>query len=326
MIIHANDAGDIISGNSANDKIFGGSGGDNITLGGGSNTVQLGSGDNTVYAETGATGQSPDEQSGRSVSKEVIIGGSGDNTIYLGAALGPQDVIDGGTGRMTVVLDGDYSKGISFSAATMVNVQMLSLETGFSYNLKIAAATVAAGHTMTVDGSALDSTDHFIFNGSLASGNLDMLAGAGTNVLTGGSGTNTFVSEGGLDTFIAGSASNDFVYTSQTYSSLGTNNVAKIEKFDFGSGKDQFQLNFGVTGIDAAVKVSSLSAENLTTAFGNDLLAEHAALVHTGASVYLVIDSDGQTGYHADDIMFNVTGAHNLTSLNLSDFSVFSGI
>ena len=98
-------------------------------------------------------------------------------------------------------------------------------------------------------------------------------------------------------------------------------NIAAIHGFNFASGSDHFGLWFAVTGINATVQAATLSSSALAAAFGSNLSPHHAALVDVGASVYLVIDSDGRVGYNSDDLMFNVTGATNLSSLSVHDFS-----
>jgi len=70
--------------------------------------------------------------------------------IVMGAALAAADTIDGGAGTDTVTLKGDYSAGLVFGAATMVNVETLQLLGSGSYKLKTSDATVAANAVLTV--------------------------------------------------------------------------------------------------------------------------------------------------------------------------------
>ena len=98
----------------------------------------------------------------------------------MGAALTPSDRIDGGGGFDTVVLNGDYSAGLNFTAWTMQNVEQIALTAGHSYNLTPADATVAAGQTMIVDGSTLGAADSLTLNASHeTNGFYDLRGGAG---------------------------------------------------------------------------------------------------------------------------------------------------
>jgi hypothetical protein len=70
--------------------------------------------------------------------------------------------------------------------------------------------------------------------------------------------------------------------------------------------------------------VTASSLNGLAAAFGTDLNPGHAALADIGSQVYLVVDTDGQVGYHTDDLMFDLVNAHNLSSLRFSDFILTS--
>ena len=140
-------------------------------------------------------------------SHPTLTGGSGNDTFLMGNSMTAADQINGGGGTNTVVLNGDYSTQLGFASTTMVNIQDIVLTKGFAYDLKIASTTVAAGHTLTINGSALAATDQLVLDGSASSGRLVMIGGAGSDTLTGGAGSNTFESGGGHDTLTCGSGS-----------------------------------------------------------------------------------------------------------------------
>src|SRR5262249_51151320 len=115
------------------------------------------------------------------------------------------DKIDGGTGNDTVVLDGDYSGGLVFGAATMLSVETLQLSGGHSYNLTTSDATVAAGATLKVNGKVLHGSDQLIFNGSAEhDGNFNIIGGKGNDVLTGGDGADQLTGNAGNDILFGG--------------------------------------------------------------------------------------------------------------------------
>src|SRR4051812_36824692 len=59
-------------------------------------------------------------------------GKGGSDTFFMGAALTGADSLDGGGGFNTVVLDGDYSGGLVFTATTITNIDTLELVGGHS--------------------------------------------------------------------------------------------------------------------------------------------------------------------------------------------------
>src|SRR5262249_23287174 len=129
-------------------------------------------------------------------------GGDGDDTILMGSKLNKDDIIDGGAGNDAVVLAGDYSNGLVFSATMMVNVETLTLGAGNDYKLTMADANVAAHQVLTVDGSGLGANDTLVFNGAKETdGGFHVLGGKANDTLTGGDGNDVFdLSFGGDDT------------------------------------------------------------------------------------------------------------------------------
>jgi Ca2+-binding RTX toxin-like protein len=153
--------------------------------------------------------------------EDTVHGGSGNDTITVGASFDAGDQIDGGTGNDSVELNGDYSAGLTFGAATMTNVETLSLAAGHSYNLTTNDANVASGQTLTVDASALAAADTLTFHGSAeTNGYFAIAGGAGNDTVTlgsravlagstlnGGAGTDTLVLNGDFSSALTFSAS-----------------------------------------------------------------------------------------------------------------------
>src|SRR3954471_15087663 len=76
---------------------------------------------------------------------DTLNGLEGNDTFNMAGTLTAADSIKGGAGNDTVNLNGNYSTGVIFGVATMVNVETLVLSAGNSYNLTLNAATVMAG-------------------------------------------------------------------------------------------------------------------------------------------------------------------------------------
>jgi len=239
-----------------------------------------------------------------------LIGGAQADIFNFGATFSATDTINGGGGADVLNLDGNYSGGLTFAAGTITNIDTISLAAGHSYSLTTNDANVAAGATMTVDGSALGASDSLTFNGSAESdGNFVINGGAGNDNLQGGKGADTFNGGNGADTFNGGGGANIFVYSSGAQSN--SNAVDHIT--DFHAGADKFDFSFTVSAIATVFgSVNNLGA-SLAAAIG-DNLADHGAVeVHVNGGTFagdtfLVVDANGNAAYDAGtDYVINLT-------------------
>jgi len=167
--------------------------------------------------------------------KNLFYGGAGYDTVYFGNDFGPDDRLDGGAGSNALQLLGDYSAGLTFSAAMFKNFQYLSVEAGYDYKLTMNDANVAAGQTLTVFASNLGGTNSLIFNGSHETdGSYYFYDGAGNDVLIGGtrddhlSGAN-----GGIDKLYGNGGNDRF--------QMG-DNMTSADRIDGGVGYDEVDL------------------------------------------------------------------------------------
>ncbi|HEY1630647.1 MAG TPA: hypothetical protein VGF56_04995 [Rhizomicrobium sp.] len=116
---------------------------------------------------------------------DTAQGLAGNDSFSFGATFTAADAVDGGDGADVLKLAGDYSAGVTFGAATLINVETVSLADGFSYKLTTNDATVATGQSMTVDGSALTGANTLTFDGSAETdGTLAVHGGLGNDSFT----------------------------------------------------------------------------------------------------------------------------------------------
>lgn len=196
-----------------------------------------------------------------SAGGERLNGGSGSDTFKFGAAFLASDTVDGGSGNDLLELQGNYGAFV-FGAATMVNVERLSLVSGFSYNLTTNDATIAAGQRLTVLASSLGASNTLTFNGGAeTNGRISISAGAGNDTLTGGALADTFnIGTGGLDTVHAGGGADKI-------NLLGTLTAADV--IDGGAGGDTVTLNGDYSAGVTFTSVTMTNVETLNLASGH---------------------------------------------------------
>lgn len=175
---------------------------------------------------------------------DIAMGGYGQDTFFMGGTLDAGDRINGGNGNGndTVVLDGDYHTALVLAAATLINVETIAFAAGHDYALVANNGNVAAGKTLTVDGSALGASDTLAFDGSAeTNGAFVMKGGAGADVLTGGGGNDSFdLTLGGADT-VHGGGGADIIHTAAT--------LLASQTIDGGAGDDVLSLSGSYSGM-----------------------------------------------------------------------------
>lgn len=174
--------------------LTGGDGSDTFTGGTGTNVFNGGAGADIINIGQG--------------SPKTANGGAGADSINGGAGFVALDSVDGGTANDTLSLNGNYN--ITFGAATIVNVETLSLASGHTYNITTNDGNVAAGQTLAVNGGGLLLADILTFNGAAETDGLFSITGGASNdTLTGGAKNDTFnLTKGGSDV-VSGGGGND---------------------------------------------------------------------------------------------------------------------
>jgi len=175
---------------------------------------------------------------------DTVNAEGGDDVVYIGAALNKGDHIDGGDGFDTLQLDGDYSRGVTFAAATITNIEQIDLAAGHSYHFTLANGNVTSGATLTIDGSLLGSSDSLYLDGSkVKHGALVLDGGAGNDTLIGGTHGTTINAGSGNDAItcsngdtISGGGGDDTISFRSAFAQLDIGHV------DAGSGDDTVSL------------------------------------------------------------------------------------
>jgi serralysin len=257
-----------------------------------------------------------------------LYGNGGNDRFLMGANFTKSDVINGGTGgNNTLDLNGDYSAGVSFVSTTMHAIAKIVVEAGFNYSLTPADANLAAGSTLTVDGTALKAANTLTFNGvKEKDGTFVIKGGAGADTLTGGAGNDTITGGAGADNLHGGAGADTFTYL-KVSDSIGT---AHDHIFDFDASADKIDLWFTIGGIAAEIHTGTLQTganfdSELTTAIGA-LASHHAVLFTPSAGNYvghtiLVVDVNGTSGYQAGaDLVIDLGAPANIASFGTSTF------
>src|SRR5581483_9668191 len=240
---------------------------------------------------------------------DTANGLDGNDTFVFGAAFTAADHIDGGNGNDVVMLNGNYGgvNAVVFDATTMANVETIQLGANYCYRLKSDDATVAAGKTLTVDGSLLGATKFMKFSGSHETdGSFDLIGGAGDDTLVGGRRHDIFdLSHGGSD-HANGCGGADFfqmgVFNAWDFIDGGLgNDTVRIS----GSGGIHFWLDGSVF---ANVETIRLTHGSYHISLGDSLLAAGQSITIDGSALNKTLD-------------FNVTGESDGTVHVISNAS-----
>src|ERR1051326_539454 len=182
---------------------------------------------------------------------DTAYGLGGNDVFTFGDAFTAADSIDGGDGKDILELNGDYSAGVVFGAATMVNIEEIDLVNGHTYSLTLDDANVAAGQTLSVVMLSGGSPSSLLFDGSRETdGNFIVDGTGGNDVVKTGAGDDTVylvaLSDGGSD-FVDAGAGNDTVEIGNSNLD-GHGDVFTQGTLNGGAGKDTLWLaSFGVT-------------------------------------------------------------------------------
>ncbi|HEY6816026.1 MAG TPA: M10 family metallopeptidase C-terminal domain-containing protein [Croceibacterium sp.] len=262
---------------------------------------------------------------------DKLTGGSGGDYFVFGlGTFAATDTIAGGPGFDRIAFRGNYTgaDGVLLGA-NFSGVEGLVFHSGhdttfgptmgdFFYEFTTQDATIAAGHMLTIDGSALRASESLVFHGSAeSSGSFTIAGGAGSDGLLGGQGHDTIHGGAGNDELgggflfdlLTGGAGNDsFRYDSVLDSTPGSRDGIA----DFTTG-DRIDLS----RIDANTLIAGdqrfeFIADNAFHGFAGELRA-----INPSGSQWLIQgDSDGN-GVADFELYVVVTDASPITA---SDF------
>ena len=182
---------------------------------------------------------------------DTLTGGDGVDVFFFeGQRWGPNDKVDGGDGRDSLVISaGSGTTHIEFAADSLVGIESISVNNRYatdpsqkpSYELVLHNANVVAGGTLIVNGfSLVDPTQTVSFDGSAVhDGNLVLLGGAGNDVLIGGDGADLLYAAGGADDLTGGDGMDVFQYRDISDSTV----ASPDEIFAFQNGLDKIDLS-----------------------------------------------------------------------------------
>jgi Ca2+-binding RTX toxin-like protein len=191
---------------------------------------------------------------------DVVRSKRGYDTIFFGAEFTSADRVYGAVGTDRLVLQGDYSAGVSLSGASIHDVEMIDLLAGYSYKLTGDMDFKNAFGFVYIDASVLGKDDELFLDGRDAREELSGAGGAGDDVVLGGDSFVTFLGHDGNDQLTAGEGGGRFfggsgadvlsvedgdVVCSYTFATESTRKAIDLI-LGFGTG-DEFDL----TSVDA---------------------------------------------------------------------------
>lgn len=152
--------------------------------------------------------------------RDHVNGGQGRDTIYAGASLTPKDRFNGGAGTDTLVLEGDYSSGLTLQSDTVARLEYVNLLGDFNY-----AITLAPNMRHDKGFFAIDATQAFSLHldGSAMNFLLAVYGSSGDDIMIGGTGGDGFVPSSGFDVLTGGGGLDTFYFnfTSDSLPSVG---------------------------------------------------------------------------------------------------------
>jgi len=314
-IVGENDAGDRLMGTSGDDAITGTANGEVFDL--------------------------------RQGGNDTVSGGGGIDSFYFGGAFTAADYVDGGDNRDALILQGDYSGGLTFGTGTtsnIVNVESVSLLSGantafgdtannrYSYNLTLLDSNVAAGALMKVNGFFLLAGENLTVNGSAETdAPLQILAGQGIDHLIGGALGDAFVfghdGRFGAGDTVDGGAGYDVFYlrgdyvidfNAAGYAGALTNieSIALLtsQNTEFAGGGDG-EFDYSITWNDAMLGAGATMTVNGSRLGANESFVFNGASESNGnLRVFGGAAGDTLTTGAGDDILYGGGGADMLTS------------
>jgi Ca2+-binding RTX toxin-like protein len=256
---------------------------------------------------------------------DTMVGGGGGDEFFFGGDLSSNDNVDGGSGYDTMLIDGDYSAGLTLSGSHIQHIEEFLLEGNGDYTITTTDNFVAPGNEKYIQ---MNSSGVLRFDGSAeTNGKFDVTGGARNDHITGGALRDLIRGDGGADQ-LRGGGGNDYYF----YDTVSDSTSTRYDTI-YGFNADQNTLVFfnGVpNAIDPTVAHGSLSTAtfdaNLATAINaSHLHANDAVLFKPDAGTlsgqtFLIVDDNGQAGYQAGkDFVIRLA-----SPTHMSEFSLYN--
>jgi Ca2+-binding RTX toxin-like protein len=223
----------------------------------------------------------------------VFNGGAGNDTFQLDDNFNPAtDRIDGGTGDDTIILTGGTS-GLNMTSTAMINVERLVLTSHFNYAITMNDNNVAAGQTLTVDGSAIDHASLKFDGHAESNGAFVVIGDPGNDTLIGGRGADTLNGGGGADVITGGEGADHFVFTGPQAAVFGGATGPTITDFvASGAAHDVAQFDASVFADFASLQqhMAQVGADVVITLDATDTVTlQNVALSSLSAQDFLFV-------------------------------------
>jgi serralysin len=260
-----------------------------------------------------------------------VNGGPGNDIFTFGATLTAADSVNGGGGVDDQVgITGNYTgvNRLVLGATTLVDIDVLAVLPGGSYDIVLNNATVAAGATFTVFGGNLGLGESLTIDGSAETdGNIIVYSGLGTDTITGGAGNDGFYfgpgKYGPSDTVSGGGGNNDQLALDGDYT-LTLTNREDVEVFVMLRGPVGTPNTFNITVADSWTPAGQQRTIFGTTVTTN-ITVNAAAEANGNLRFFLGSGSDVVTGGAGNDFFFGNTGADTLTGGAGADTFLYNG-
>jgi Ca2+-binding RTX toxin-like protein len=257
---------------------------------------------------------------------DTVWGGGGDDTIYMGAALGAGDQINGEGGLDVLQLEGDYSAGLTLDSSMVVNVETIHFLNFSQVRLTLTDGMVSAGETLAiindnpVDASVIDG-------GQLLSTALDIdLNGTFYQFVRGGALDDTVTLENGVDrtdVFDLG-AGDDTLNCQGIFLRAAGHNFRNIETINFADDA-RLTLNDGNVAAGETLTLTTSSAGSSLTG-----IRERDGHLHMIGDIgidgfYGGWQGDTLEGGGGADTLYGARGADQLSGGAGADSFVYNG-
>ena len=268
---------------------------------------------------------------------DEVLGESGNDFFYFGAALTGTDKVDGGAGNDQIAIQGNYT--LTFGGL-MVNIESLIPLPGndvrfgdsgtnfYDYSLTAVDANLTAGQRLAVDANRLRVGEDFTFNGSAETdGNFFLIGGNGVDTLLGGSQSDTFLfgengQFGASDVVNGGSGGandqlglrGDYVITFGAGQLIGIESIALVSSQDTRFGPRGSVFNYNLTMNDGNVSAGQMMTVDAAPLRGGETLTFNGVAELDGAfRVAGGAGNDTITGGSGGDILIGRGGADTMT-------------